>query len=163
MKKFRFRLLPLQKHRRVVEQERRVILAKALTKVRETESKLFQIDEQEVNARRGYEKLGSSFQDEYLSSNQFWVVGNFIWGQGVRRKNVKEDLESQSEGLKDCYNEFVKAHQERKVIDKIRENDFANFKKKMARNEKKEMDDLYTMRGNKWHKYFSKEDKENEE
>lgn len=146
MKKFRFKLVPLQKHRKLIEQEKRVELSKSLNIMKGIESKLLEIDENEVRARRAYANLGEMGAKSSLTSSQFWVIDKFIQGQKFRRVQTKTEMEKQEAIVQQNYSAYVKARQNLKVIETLRDKEFTRYKKELQRYEMKQLDDVYTMR-----------------
>lgn len=146
MKKYRFKLAPLERHRKIIEQEKRVELSKSLARMRQIEEKLYEIDENEVRGRKAYAALGEMGSRDALTSSQFWVIDSFIQGQKVRRIETKQELEKQDAKVREHYADYVKAKQNLRVIETLREQEFARYKKQLQRYEMKQLDDIYTMR-----------------
>ena len=128
------------------EEERGVTVWKSLARLREVESQLLTIDENEVRARKAYAALGEGGGRDSLTSAQFWVIDAFIQGQKVRRVETKRELERRDEAVRGDYSDYVKAKQNLKVIETLREKDFARYRKELQRYEMKQLDDVYTMR-----------------
>jgi flagellar FliJ protein len=144
MRKFRFRLEALERHRKLQEQERQVWLSKCLEKLRNTQKKLLQLDTKEVEARREFAGLGTSI--EMVSPAKFWMLDQFIKGQKVRRVELKQQIEMQEQEFTQAYRDFLKARQQRKIMEKLREKKEAQFVEEFRRHEMQQQDELYTMR-----------------
>lgn len=146
MKKFQFRLEALEKHRKLQEQERQVWLAKCIARLRATEEKLFDLDRREVQARRDFSGLGSPGSKEEASPAKFWMLDQFIQGQKKRRMELKEELQFQEREVANAYREFLNARQQRKIMEKLREKRFAQFKEESRKVENRKQDEQYVMR-----------------
>jgi flagellar export protein FliJ len=146
MKKYRFKLMPLERHRKVIEDEKKVELSKSLTGLKKIEARLYEIDESEVRARRAYASLGEMGDKNALTSSQFFVIDSFIQGQKIRRVETKKALEAQNEVVRKHFGEYLKARQSLKVIETLHEKDFKNYRQMRMKHERKQIDDVYTMR-----------------
>ena len=143
MRKFRFRLEALERHRKLQEQERQVWLSKCLEKMRGTEKKLLQLDTKEVEARREFAALGTSSE---ATPAKFWMLDQFIKGQKVRRVELKQELEIQEQEFTQAYRDFLKARQQKKIMEKVRERKEKVYKEEFRQHELHQQDELYTMR-----------------
>ncbi len=143
MRKFRFRLEALERHRKLQEQERQVWLSKCLEKMRGTEKKLLQLDTKEVEARREFAALGTNSE---ATPAKFWMLDQFIKGQKVRRVELKQQLEIQEQEFTQAYRDFLKARQQKKIMEKVRERKEKVYKEEFRQHELHQQDELYTMR-----------------
>jgi flagellar FliJ protein len=146
MKKFQFRLEALEKHRKMQEQERQVWLAKCLAGLRATEERLFDLDKREVQARRDFSGLGSPGSKESASPAKFWMLDQFIQGQKKRRLEIQQELQFQEQEVANAYREFLAARQQRKIMEKLREKRFEQFKEESRKIENRKQDEQYVMR-----------------
>ncbi|NUM87595.1 MAG: flagellar export protein FliJ [Bdellovibrionales bacterium] len=146
MKKFKFRLAVLEKHRKQQEQERQVWLSKCLARLRATEAKLLDLDMKEVQARREFAALGEGRGGNPVKPESFWMLDRFIEGQKVRRVELKQELEQDERELAAAYAEFIRARQQRKIMEKLREKSHERFLEKAKKQEARQTDELYTMR-----------------
>jgi flagellar FliJ protein len=144
MKKFQFRLEAVERHRKLTEQEKQVWLAKCVEKLRSTEQKLLDLDMKEVQARREFAALGSVSKDP--SSARFWVLDQFIQGQKIRRVELKKQRETEEQEVALAYRQFLKARQERKIMEKLREKRFAQYREESRKQEVRQQDEQYVMR-----------------
>lgn len=146
MRKFQFRLEAVEKHRKLQEQERQVWLAKCLNRLRATEEALFELDSREVQARRDFAAMGSPGSREAANPAKFWMLDQFIQGQKTRRVELKEQLQGIEQEVAHAYREFLKARQQRKIMEKLREKRFAQFKEENRKLENRKQDEQYVMR-----------------
>lgn len=146
MKKFRFRLAVLEKHRKQQEQERQLWLSKCLAKLRATEAKLLELDMKEVQARREFAALGEGRGKDPVKPEAFWMLDRFIEGQKVRRVELKQELQHDERELSVAYAEFIKARQQRKIMEKLREKNHERYNEALKKHEARQTDELYTMR-----------------
>ncbi len=143
MKKFRFRLETVERHRKIQEQERQVWLTKCLEKMRATERKLLDLDRKEVDARKEFAGLGT---DSQSTPGKFWMLDQFIKGQKVRRLDLKKELQEQEQEVALASRGFLNARQQRKILEKLHEKDHDKYQDEVARHELHQQDELYTMR-----------------
>jgi flagellar protein FliJ len=128
MKKFRFKLEAVERHRKLQEQEKQAWLSKCLQKMRNTEKVLLDLDMREVKARRAFSALGSPDRREPVSAANFWVLDQFIRGQKLRRTDVKNQLEQDEIEVGAAYTAFLHARKEKKIMEKLREKKFHQYK-----------------------------------
>ena len=158
MKKFQFRLEAVERHRKLTEQEKQVWLAKCVAKLRSIEQQLLELDMKEVQARREFSALGGSSGGKPPSSARFWVLDQFIQGQKIRRVDLKRDLQSQEQEVSLAYQQYLKARQERKIMEKLREKRLTQHKEILAKQETRFQDEQYVTRA----KAFSRQEEADE-
>jgi len=146
MRKFKFRLQTLEKHRKEREQERRVQLSEAIGGIKSTEQKIFDLDQSIVDARKSYAAMGETGTGNSLQAGDFWVLDAFAQGQLHRRAELEKHLQDQEQGLQEVFQNYVHARKEYQVIKSLHERDQSEFRKKEQKRENKQLDDLYTMR-----------------
>jgi len=146
MKKFQFRLAVVERHRKLQEQEKQVWLAKCVAKLRATEARLLDLDKREVQARRDFSALGAPGGREGASSAKFWMLDQFIQGQKVRRIDLKQAIQIQEQEVAQAYRDFLKARQQRMIMERLREKRFAQYKLEKQKAEGREQDEQYVMR-----------------
>lgn len=145
MKRFKFRLEVVERHRRLQEQEKQVQLSRSLAKLRATENKLLDLDMREVEVRREFAALGEH-RGEKLNKSEFWMLDQFIQGQKIRRVDLKEKLHLEEQIVGQAYSAFLQARQQKKIMEKLREKKQADYKEEFRKHESREMDEQYTMR-----------------
>jgi flagellar protein FliJ len=146
MKRFQFRLQAVERHRKLKEQERQVWLAKCLEKMKATESLLLELDMKEVQARRDFSGLGSPGRIGSASPAKFWMLDQFIQGQKIRRIALKKELELQEQEVAQAYREFLRARQQRKIMEKLREKRLAQYLEDHRKAEGRSQDEQYVTR-----------------
>ena len=146
MKKFQFRLQVLERHRKLQEQERQVWLAKCMARMRATEAKLLDLDMREVQARRDFSAMGSPSAREAATPARFWLLDQFIQGQKVRRADLKQQLQIEQQEAAQAYRDFLKARQQRKIMEKLRERRQAQFELERRKHEGRLTDEQYVTR-----------------
>jgi len=146
MKKFQFRLAVVEKHRRLKEQEERVKLSRSLAELRAVENKLLDLDMREVEVRREFAALGTSSNSSTLAPNQFWMLDQFVQGQKVRRVDLKATLMEKEQNVGMAYADFLKARQQKKLMEKLREKNEADYKESFRKYESRITDEQYVMR-----------------
>lgn len=146
MRKFHFRLESVERHRKLKEQERQVWLAKCMERLRATEARLLDLDMKEVQARRDFAGLGSLSGREVANPAKFWLLDQFIQGQKIRRVDLKQQLMADEQEAALAYQEFLKARQQRKIMEKLRERRLEQFKEDFRKEEGRRQDEQYVMR-----------------
>ena len=144
MKKFRFKLEALEKHRKQQEQEKQLWLSKCLARLRSTEAKLFEIDQKEVQARKDFAALGGGAKE--ATPAKFWMLDQFIKGQKIRRIELKKELEENEREVGMAYREFLRARQQRKIMEKLHEKQLKSYKEDLRKYESRNQDEQYTTR-----------------
>jgi len=146
MKKFKFNLAVVEQHRKLQEQEKQVWLAKCLARMRASEAKLLDLDTKEVQARREFSGLGNPSQTESVNAAKFWMLDQFIQGQKVRRAELKKQLQVEEQEVGMAYREFMKAQQQRKIMEKLRERRQAQHGLALKKHEARLQDEQYVTR-----------------
>lgn len=146
MKKFRFRLDVVERHREIQEQDKRLNLSKSIQSLRNVEKNLLELDSREVAARRQFSSLGGTDNAREINSSSFWILDQFIQGQKFRRIDLQNQLQEKETQVSYAYREFLHARQQKKIMEKLHETKEEEYKALAAQHEKREMDDLYTMR-----------------
>lgn len=146
MKKFKFNLAVVEQHRKLQEQEKQVWLAKCMAKMRATEAKLLDLDKKEVQARREFSGLGNPSQTQAVNAARFWMLDQFIQGQKVRRAELKAQLQQDEQEVGIAYREFMKAQQQRKIMEKLRERRQAQYNVALKKHEARQQDEQYVTR-----------------
>lgn len=144
MKKFQFRLEAVERHRKLQEQEKQVALARRLEKMKSTEGRLLDLDMKEVQARREFAGLGSPGKEHKASD--FWLLDQFIRGQKVRRVDIKQQLEIDEQEVSHAYREFLRARQQKKIMEKLREKKMGHFREEVRKHDVRAQDEQYVMR-----------------
>ncbi len=146
MKKFRFRLEAVERHRKLQEQEKQVQLAKSLGKMRATEAKRLDLDMKEVQARREFAGLGAPGRHQQVKASDFWLRDQFIRGQKVRRVDLKQVLEINEQEVGHAYRDFLHARQQKKIMEKLRERRHGQYKEEARKHDLRAQDEQYVMR-----------------
>jgi flagellar FliJ protein len=161
MKKFQFRLEAVERHRKLQEQEKQVLLARKLEAMRATEGRLLDMDMKEVQARRDFAGLGSPGKAN--KSSDFWLLDQFICGQKVRRIDLKGQLEVEEQDVGNAFREFLQARQKKKIMEKLREKKMSQFREEARKIETRSQDEQYVMRNRLIQGRSSEEEGDDEE
>jgi flagellar export protein FliJ len=146
MKKFQFRLQVVERHRKLQEQEKQVWLAKCIERMRKTEASLLDLDMKEVQARREFAALGAPGRNNEANSAKFWMLDQFIKGQKIRRTELKQTLALQEQEVAQAYRDFLKASQQRKIMEKLHEKRKKQFMEEVRKADNRKQDEQYVMR-----------------
>ena len=144
MKKFHFRLEAVERHRKLQEQEKQVMLARKLEKMRFTEGRLLDMDMKEVRARREFAGLGAPGREH--KSADFWLLDQFIRGQKLRRIDLKQQLEIDEQEVSNAYRDFLRARQQKKIMEKLHEKKKGQFREEARKIEMRAQDEQYVTR-----------------
>lgn len=146
MRKFKFRLQTLKRHREAVELEKQGQLSRVMKGLKEVEAELNELDESAYKVRKQVNTVAGSMRGEHHSSTQYWVIDNYLRGLRVKRQEVKLRLEEKEREAESAYKEFVSARKEVKVLDTLHEKQLEAHKEKEKKRENKILDDIYIMR-----------------
>ncbi|RYZ96950.1 MAG: flagellar export protein FliJ, partial [Proteobacteria bacterium] len=136
----------VEKHRKAQEDEKQLWLSKCLAALRSAEAKLLDLDTKEVQARREFSGLGNPSQDAPVNAARFWMLDQFIQGQKVHRAALKKQLQVEEQEVGMAYREFMKAQQQRKIMEKLRERRQAQYNVAFKKHEARQQDEMYVMR-----------------
>jgi flagellar export protein FliJ len=114
--------------------------------MRATEKKLLDLDMKEVMARREFSALGSPNQKDSVNPAKFWMLDQFIKGQRVRRIDLKKQLQEEELEVAGAYRDFLHARQQRKIMEKLHEKKFNQYKEEHRKHELRLQDEQYVMR-----------------
>ena len=161
MRKFQFRLEAVERHRTLQEQEKQVLLAKSIERLRATERRLLELDKREVQARREFSALGAPSQNQ-ANSAKFWMLDQFIQGQKLRRIDLKQQLQIEEQSVAEAYRQFLHARQQRKIMEKLREKKLAQHKEETRKYDNRKLDEQYVMRAGLVPQLANREENDNE-
>lgn len=146
MKKFRFRLQTLQRHREAIEKEKQGKLSRVMKSLRDVEKELTAVDESAYSVRKQVNRVGAGMRGEAHSSTQYWVIDNYLRGLRVKREEIKMRLEEKEREAEEAYREFVNARKEVKILSTLHDKQLEAHKEKERKRENKQLDDIYIMR-----------------
>jgi len=141
-KKFRFKLEPVEKVRRSKENECMRILAQAQSRYQQALQFKAQLSQQLEDSLVRREKLGETPQ--FISA--FQLENDFISGQKQRIFQADQFIMRAKRNVEKTLKDFLAAKKQTKVIEKLRENAFDEFKIEVQKKEQKELEELYVMR-----------------
>ncbi len=143
MKKFRFRLEPVLKERKRIEDLK--LREFALTQ-RFVEKLKDELSTLEKNLKRGIKDATEIASAPVNMVVNLQTADKFIEGTKHKIGWKKQDVERASKFLEKKRQEHFIARQKREVIEKLKEKKFADYKKLKRKYEQKALDDLYIMR-----------------
>jgi len=145
MKRFRFRFEALFKQRKAKEEQ-------ALNSLGEAQ-RFYQSEIEHKNtlmralgagiARK--EMLGDAGR-VYSGTSDFQLEQDFIVGTKQRIIQAETAIARAKKGVEKCLRHFLLARRNTRVIENLKEREFEEFKKQMAKREARELDELITMR-----------------
>ncbi len=142
MKKFRFKLETILKHRKRCEDEmlRALGAAQSAYQAKLAEKRVILREIEDALLRR--ERLGS----EPTTINFFRLEQDYIDGSKCRLLIADQQIIRASRSVEKALRAYLHARKQTQMIEKIREQHFALFKKEQARREQSQIDDLTVMR-----------------
>jgi flagellar FliJ protein len=141
-KRFRFKLQPVENVRRSKEQECMRVLALAQTRFQQALQFKIQLIQELEDSLIRREQLGQTA----TSVMAFLMENDFIAGQKQRIVQADQFILRAKKNVEKCLREFLIAKKDTRVIEKLRENAFAEFKQEIQKKEQKELEELYVMR-----------------
>lgn len=142
MKSFKFKFEVVERHRKQKEDEALSMLALAQEKLKEEINKRNSLISSMNSSLQRREELG----DFPLSKGHFQLEDEFISGQKIRIKNADLEIERAKNRVGKVFSYFLKCRKDKKIIERLRENELDKHKKEVKKSEQKIQDDLYVMR-----------------
>jgi flagellar export protein FliJ len=142
MKKFRFKFESVLKIRQTREEEVLRALGAAQRAYQEELAEKQQILSELDQSLKRREKLGS----EAVTINSFQIEQNFITGTKQRIIRQDQAIVRASRTVEKALRAYLFARRQTRMIEILRDKDFAEFKKAVAKKEQKELDELSAMR-----------------
>jgi flagellar export protein FliJ len=142
MKKFRFKFESVLKIRQTREEEVLRALGAAQRSYQEELSEKSKILSELDEAFKRREKLGS----EAVTINAFQIEQNYITGTKQRIIRQDQAIVRASRSVEKALRAYLFARRQTRMIEILREKDFVEFKKAVAKKEQKELDELSAMR-----------------
>jgi len=141
-RRFRFKLESVEKVRRLKEQECVRVLALAQTRYQQALQFKIQLSNELEDSLVRREKLGETA----TTVMAFLMENDFIAGHKQRIIQADQFILRARKNVEKCLREFLSAKKETRVIEKLRENAFEEFKQEVQKHEQKELEELYVMR-----------------
>lgn len=142
MKKFNFRLEHILKLREFEEKKAKLNLGKVITKI---EKKRREIEKINKEISLGYVEMSELLKDT-VDGRTLQFFPDYFSGKRAMIKLKEDEMSKLNEELKFKRLELQKAEGDYKSIDKLKEKQFAEFKKKITQKEQKDMDDYTIMK-----------------
>jgi flagellar export protein FliJ len=143
-KKFRFRFETVQKVRKSRENETLKALADAQRAFQQALSNRAQLGQRLLLSLERRESFGKNRQP--LATTPFQLENSFIAGTKQRIIQAEHGIQRARRGVEKALRAYLHARRQTKIIESIRDKDYAEYRKAMAKKEQKELDDLYVMR-----------------
>jgi flagellar export protein FliJ len=142
MKKFRFKLDVLEKVRKTQENERLRALAEAQSLFRDCVDKKNSLLAELNQALIRRENLGS----HAVGINQYLAEEDFILGTKYRIVQADHQIMAAKKKVDKALRSYFEARRQTRKIEVIREKQWGEYKIEVAKQERKDLDDLYIMR-----------------
>jgi flagellar FliJ protein len=134
MKKFKFSLEKVLMIREFEEKEAQIELGKAISVVNELNNKLKYIASERIKSN---ESRANSSDLNFLMS-----VENYINGLDFQKEQLLEQLAQAELVVEEKRKIMIEAMQKRKALDKLKENQYKNYKKELLLEEEKILDEI---------------------
>ena len=144
MKKFRFRFQTIQQLRDREEKEALKDFSNEQKKFRTEVEKKNSIIRSLENSLTRRENLAPSG----AGSAHYCLEDAFILGSKVRIYQQEMAINRAEKSLRKSFRNYVDKRQKRMTMDKLREKELAAYKKEKKKQEQKELDEFYVLKGN---------------
>jgi flagellar export protein FliJ len=145
MKRFKFRFETVERFRKTKESEALRALASVQTHYQTALAFKNGLIEQQNQARIRLEMLGKE-NSNFQSVIAFQLESQFISGNTQRLIKADQWIFRAKRAVEKSLRFYLHARKQLKMIETLRERDFSEFKKQMAKKEQKDLDELNTMR-----------------
>lgn len=139
MRRFRFKLEALLGLRKVREKEVQTELSKLLNIQNIERTKQVNYQQQIAGEHR---KLNEKIQDGMYSYSEAIVFERFVEFANRVIKNAQDKIDSMEPGIQKVRDRLIEVSKERKVIERLKEKKWQEYREELNREEAKENDDL---------------------
>lgn len=139
---YKFRLQKLLDYKKSLEEEKKNELGKAFKRLEEEKNRLFAL-------KQSLNEMNSTFQEKTsqgLAVNKLKILANYIdyYKRGIKEQRTK--IKMAEEYLSICREELIKATQEKKMIEKLKETDYNKYLYNEQKKEEKLVDELVSFK-----------------
>lgn len=139
---YKFRLQKLLNYKVSVEEEKKNELNKASKRLEEEKNRLFSI-------KRKLNEMNSTFHEKTsqgMTVNELKLLANYIdyYKRSIKEQKVK--IKMAEDYLSICRGELIKATQEKKMVEKLKEIDYEKYLYEEQKKEEKMVDDLVSFK-----------------
>jgi len=142
MAAYKFRLQKLLNYKVSIEEEKKNELNKASKRLEEEKNKLLAV-KQKLN------EMNSTFHEKTslgMSVNELKLLANYIdyYKRSIKEQKIK--IRMAEDYLSTCRGELIKATQEKKMVEKLKEIDYGKYLYEEQKKEEKLVDDLVSFK-----------------
>lgn len=139
---YKFRLQKLLDYKKNLEEEKKNELGKAFKRLEEEKNRLFAL-------KQSLNEMNGTFQEKTsqgLAVNKLKILANYIdyYKRGIKEQRTK--IKMAEEYLSICREELIKATQEKKMIEKLKETDYNKYLYNEQKKEEKLVDELVSFK-----------------
>lgn len=139
---YKFRLQKLLDYKKSLEEEKKNELGKAFKRLEEEKNRLFAL-------KQSLNEMNSTFQEKTsqgLAVNKLKILANYIdyYKRGIKEQRTK--IKMAEEYLSICREELIKATQEKKMVEKLKETDYNKYLYNEQKKEEKLVDELVSFK-----------------
>lgn len=138
MKRFTFRLEPLFEYRQRLEEISRKEFGEALKRLEEEELKLSFLREEHKKSSLECDRM----KEEGAHSSDITPYFDYLLGLKLHMDEQQKVIRAVKEALEAKRTELVKASQDKKVMEKMKERSFTAYNEALNKEEQKQSDDL---------------------
>lgn len=139
---YKFRLQKLLDYKKSLEEEKKNELGKAFKRLEEEKNRLFAL-------KQSLNEMNSTFREKTsqgLAVNKLKILANYIdyYKRGIKEQRTK--IKMAEEYLSICREDLIKATQEKKMIEKLKETDYNKYLYNEQKKEEKLVDELVSFK-----------------
>jgi flagellar FliJ protein len=146
MKKFKFNLAAVEKHRNRLQDEAQARLTQTITNLRATQAKILKVDSEEVGLKKTRESINEQSERWKANPHNFWLIDQRIKALKIMRNDLHEKLKDDEVQVRAAYIDFLEARKQKKIMEKLHEKKKSEFVEQVRKLEQKSNDELYTTR-----------------
>lgn len=139
---YKYRFESILKYRKSIENNKKNLLSLSIKKFYREKKELEKLNQ---NLNESYESIKKEFNDGVTIEKLVKMANhqNF-YKEGIKKKNI--DVENAENSVKERRQELIKAVQDKKIIEKLKEMDLNNFKYEEQRKDEKKLDEIISFK-----------------
>lgn len=139
---YKYRFESILKYRKSIENNKKNLLSLSIKKFYREKRELEKLNQ---NLNESYESMKKEFNDGVTIEKLVKMTNhqNF-YKEGIKKKNI--DVENAENSVKERRQELIKAVQDKKIIEKLKEMDLNNFKYEEQRKDEKKLDEIISFK-----------------
>jgi flagellar FliJ protein len=145
MAAYKFKLQKLLDYKTDIEEEKKNELSLALKRLEEEKQKLEELKQKQKEMNNTFQEKSSSG----MTANELKLLANYIdyYKRSIKQQKVR--IKMAEDYLESCREELIKATQEKKMMEKLKEIDYKKYLYGEQKKEEKLVDDLVSFKESK--------------